>query len=253
MSYHVISYSLAEQTANLADVFSTIKVLPIAKTAILMEARHERAEVDGFDVPTIASLVDGFILYRYAWWNSLDANTFKKAAHIAWRRRKLRLKMSDEAGRTISGKNSNSSAVAWTNGSLNQELAGYPVTVAFTLEPVFADGSIPDYITLEVGQDAAQNGVSFVTTFPLSPGPTFDVVLSVDHYEVGSWMLGGEENGVLNRTIVLKVDATGYSYFVDSGGNSLTELSVSTASLKQTILMDLGDFDDVTGPAPIVF
>ena len=253
-AYHVSSHSLSEQVANLADVYSTIPILPVAKAKILREARTGQPSVEGTDVVSVSKLVDGFISYRYGWWGSAVDNTLKKSIQTAWRRRKLRFKMDDESTRTISGRNSNSTALPWSGGTLTSVSAGGTVQIVghFVLTPVFADGTSPDILTLgSISQDGFQSsmGVSISTIAPVSSSASFTIVFVITLSESNSWFIPtsfslgtGSSFSPPPVKLVFEVSSSGYSYALSDTGASLTEFPVGKAVLKESVVVDLSKF-----------
>jgi len=107
MSYH-LSTSLSEQVANLADVYSQVRVLPTARDEILRNSRMGTRPKDSpIDLTSLMTLVDAFIAYRYVWWDPASPAmeltnpylaTPRTSLFTAWRRRKCRLQSRVELG-----------------------------------------------------------------------------------------------------------------------------------------------------------
>jgi hypothetical protein len=171
-----MTHSLAEQSANLADVFSAVPVLPLAKAKIRKQAREGLPAHPGMSAVTIAALVDGFILYRYGWWaedyslpqDKILRHTFRES----WSRRKTRPQYSDEVARTIKGRSSTTAVTPYTNLYIvNGGSGSGSVYVVFDITPVYADGSHPTEYIATMEQSASQAallGSSIISPLPSS-------------------------------------------------------------------------------------
>lgn len=168
-SYRVVSTSLAEQSANLADVYSSVQVLPLAKAKIKRQARLGLVGPVGVDALSLAKLVDGFILYRYDWWaeelTSYPSKTLRNAYRTAWNRRKLRPQLADETTRTITGRSSSSTLpLAYSVVSYTRVFtAGFGPTpidnrieATIRITPVYADGGAISSVQAAYSQTTAQ-------------------------------------------------------------------------------------------------
>lgn len=160
-SYKVMTHSLAEQSANLADVFSAVPVLPLAKAKIRKQAREGLPTHPGLSAVTVASLVDGFILYRYGWWAedyALPQNkTLRHAFRESWSRRKARPQLSDEVSRTIRGRSATIPVTDYSNLAVAD--SGSFLTVTFDVTPVYADGSYPTGYVATMEQSSTQEAL----------------------------------------------------------------------------------------------
>ncbi len=160
-SYKVMTHSLAEQSANLADVFSAVPVLPLAKAKIRKQAREGLPTHPGLSATTVASLVDGFILYRYGWWGASYAapaeKILKHSFREAWARRKARPQLSDETSRTIRGRSSTIPVTDYSNLAVVD--SGSFLTVSFDVAPVYADGSYPTGYVATMEQSDSQEAL----------------------------------------------------------------------------------------------
>jgi hypothetical protein len=190
MSYKVMSHSLADQAANLADVYSRVAIVPLAKADILRQARMGLTETEGLSATDTASLVDGFILYRYGWWDDVPVpvveKTLKQAFKQAWAQRKVRpvqfgsrtttsspiyledlpapgvtgeTPRGDGLGILVTGRSSSIPLVHYHSITLSQTVAPGPLQVSFSVTPVFPDGKRPYKIGGEIRQSLAQEDV----------------------------------------------------------------------------------------------
>ena len=169
-SYKVYSHSLAEQAANLADVYSSIPAVPLAKAEIRRQARKGiRIESEGIQALTVMSLVDGYLEYfgaqtitadprsgatRVGWWKE-DSDLLKGAFRTAWARRKTRPVLSDESSRVIRGRSSTDSPLPYSF-SVYQDSPGYPINGTLTVEIAYADGSSPPLWSSALTQSSFQ-------------------------------------------------------------------------------------------------
>jgi hypothetical protein len=153
MTWHLQTTTLAEQITNLADVYSLVEVLPIARDEILRNARlGTRPTVESLDIPSLMYLTDAFIQYRYEWWGSPDPNSVGEAVFTAWHRRKVRLRAVAEITRVLSG---HSSSENYTEKIWNEDwpyatpiAGGGPYDGGLDVYVVYADGSTPDNVEL---------------------------------------------------------------------------------------------------------
>ena len=194
-SYKVMTHSLAEQTANLANVFSAVPVLPLAKARIRKQAREGLPVHPGMSAATVASLVDGFILYRYGWWGEDYAHpsekTLRHAFREAWTRRKLRPRYSDEATRTIKGRSSTIAVLPYAGLTMTAASSSSPLVVSFDIEPVYANGKGPTGYTASLSQSSFQENVlgvtitapNFVSAYKAADSKvTFELSIAVSDY-----------------------------------------------------------------------
>lgn len=170
-SYKVMTHSLAEQSANLADVFSAVPVLPLAKAKIRKQAREGLPVHPGMSVPTIASLVDGFILYRYGWWGStsevFSEKLLRGSFRESWNQRKVRLKYVGEGEPTadpIRGRSSTEPFPVIPYHDLTITTGGGSGTntwleMSFEVIPVYADGEYPTAYVAAMRQSASQENL----------------------------------------------------------------------------------------------
>lgn len=178
MSYKTQSHSLAEQVTNLADVYSSVEEVPLAKAEIRRDARVVgRTTSEGTAAVEVAKVVDAYTDYfgaatvepdprtgspKTGWWNqgysSFGLKSLKHAVKTAWSRRSIRLKTADEDTRTIRGRSSSqepvvaevTSVVAGRPPFIN----GYLATIEFT--PVYEDGSSISSGDVIITQSSAQ-------------------------------------------------------------------------------------------------
>jgi len=165
-SYKVMTHSLAEQSANLADVFSAVPVLPLAKAKIRKQAREGLPVHPGMSVPTIASLVDGFILYRYGWWGStsevFSEKLLRQSFRESWNQRKVRLAYVGEGGPPadpIRGRSSTEPFPVIYYRDLTVTESGGKLTLYFEVVPVYADGAYPTAYVAVMRQTASQENL----------------------------------------------------------------------------------------------
>lgn len=191
MSYKVQKNSLADQVANLADVYSSVEVVPLAKAEIRRQARKGLPEKEGTVVQTVTSLVDLYVDYfgaqtitpdprdgstRVGWWkegfSAYSDKSLKHAFREAWSRRLVRPQLDDEGTRSIRGRSAPQNPSFY---SLSTTVGGGGEIIG-TLQiiPVYADGVRPTGWsgTLTQGTYQASRGVSITTGFVGSSYPT---------------------------------------------------------------------------------
>ena len=207
MSYKAQKNSLADQVANLADVYSSVEVVPLAKAEIRRQARKGLPEKEGTVVQTVTSLVDLYVDYfgaqtvtpdprsgstRAGWWREgyspYSDKTLKHAFREAWSRRAVRPQLSDEGTRTIRGRSAPESPSSYTLAT-----TAHPTHIQceLSITPVYKDGTYPTGWVGEISQSAFQKSMGVDITdgldgsgYPaLSPTMLFEFVVSLSAFE----------------------------------------------------------------------
>lgn len=239
-SYKVMTHSLAEQSANLADVFSAVPVLPLAKAKIRKQAREGLPTHPGLSATTVASLVDGFILYRYGWWGaSYTAPAEKILKHSfreAWARRKARPQLSDEVSRTIKGRSATIPVTDYTDLQVSE--SGGVVALFFNVVPVYADGSYPAGYVATMEQSASQEALLGVQIIPVDTLNSFVYPATAKEIACAALVrFSPEVPMVSGETLQLFFDLTliGVERPHDEYGNHLADVGGSVVGCKYSI------------------
>lgn len=204
MSYKTQSHSLAEQINNLADVYSQVEVVPLAKAEIRRQARKGLPVTEGTDATTVVEVVDACAgvfgaqtvtpdprsgSTRVGWWkdqpSSYSGRTLKHAFREAWARRKIRPQMSDEPTRIIRGRSSSEQVFSHTLSVSQASSDPRIVSCTLTITPVYADGSAPASFSGELVQSQFQQdsfGVDLTTSASYSgyPAASSDLVFEFE-------------------------------------------------------------------------
>lgn len=258
-SYRVVSTSLAEQSANLADVYSSVQVLPLAKAKIKRQARMGLVSSVGVDVLSLAKLVDGFILYRYDWWSeevtSYPSKTLRHAYRTAWNRRKLRPQLADETSRTIRGRSSSSTlplaySVVSYSRSYAPGLGSTPdynrIEVMVEVTPVYADGKEPTSTQVTFSQTSAQEtllGCSVLTS-TTTGSPSVNLSFVVDFLAATADIVPDDyDPATATIPVVLEfaMTMTAAEQAVDTAGVAVSGSDGSSSEGKYALLIDVRD------------
>ena len=195
MSYKVQSHSLSEQAANLADVYSSVKQVPLAKAQIRRQARKGLPKTESVAASAVMDIVDTQAEYfgaqtvtpdprtgstRVGWWKEgyspFFSKRLKNAVREAWGQRSLRLQKSDETTRTIKGRSSSDSPSSYELTATQTSFAGglvSDISCVLKVTPVFSDGEYPSAWQGDLSQDSFQTGSHGVTLTSASDSETF--------------------------------------------------------------------------------
>lgn len=262
MSYKVQKNSLAEQVANLADVYSSVEVVPTAKAAIRRQARKGLPEKEGTVVETVASLVDLYADYfgaqtitpdprdsstRVGWWRedfgAYSDKALKHSFRTAWSRRLVRPQLDDEVTRTIRGRSApqdpSSYSLSTSVGS-SGEIIG-----SLTVVPVYADGSQPTGWSGSLTQSTyqASKGVSITIGVAASSYPATSHIMKFGIEVQPSAFVTTDSAGVEtdNDSIMLKftLNMFGVDRPHDALGADLADVGGSVPEYKQDLFVEV--------------
>lgn len=262
MSYKVQKNSLAEQVANLADVYSSVEVVPLAKAEIRRQARKGLPEKEGTVVQTVTSLVDLYADYfgaktltpdprdgstRVGWWkegfSAYGDKSLKHAFRKAWSRRLVRPQLDDEGIRRIRGRSAPQDPSFY---SLSTAVGGGGEIIG-TLQiiPVYADGVRPTGWsgTLTQGTYQASRGVSITAGSVSSSYPASSHIMEFGIEVQPSAFVTTDSAGVdtSNDSITLKftLNMFGVDRPHDALGADVADVGGSVPEYKRDIFIEV--------------
>jgi len=262
MSYKVQSHSLADQVANLADVYSSVEVVPLAKAEIRRQARKGLTENEGTSATAVASLVDLYVDYfgaqtvtpdprtsttRVGWWKEQNSSyvdkTLKHAFRRAWSRRSVRPRLAGEGGRIIRGRSSPENPLSY---GLETTLgAGGEIACILTVRPVYANGADPTGWSGTITQSQYQESTGVVITsgFDGSAYPTTSPFMEFEIEVPESAFTTTDSSGVetSNSSIVLKftLNMFGADRPHDLTGADLVDVGGSVPEYKRDLFVEV--------------
>lgn len=239
-SYKIYTHSLADQAANLADVYSSVPAVPIAKEAIKRQARKGLVSREGIQVPVLASLVDGYLLYR-DWWvdepTAFNDRTLKNVFRDSLGRRGMRLQKSDEPSRAIEGRPTLVDSP--TTYEITSDKENYPSdgirTVVIKVTPVYADGSYPYEFSADLTQSLDQEvlfGIEILDGAGTISGNSVSYTFTVDP---DSGSTGARDIQSLNFTLTMQANEVA----LDDYGNEILTLPGSISTGTEAITVSL--------------
>lgn len=256
MSYLVVSHSLAEQAANIADVYESVERVPLARAEILRNARFGKPAVEGIVAAEIAELVDGFILLRYDWWgaplNPAPSKTLKDALKISWSRRKVRTKFTGEDLRTIAGRSSSIPVYPYDALTLTYYEASELWVLEIDVTVVYPGNTAPQVATIAMTQTDVQEevaGCDIVSPSVISP---VTMVATLDG-SIWPLELDGTGAGIPPKTtLVFQFVALGIEDPTDALGNIVSDTRGSISRDTFDVAIDLSEVSVVvsSGSSP---
>lgn len=261
MSYKVQKNSLADQVANLADVYSSVEVVPTAKAEIRRQARKGLPDKEGTVVQTVTSLVDLYVDYfgaqtvtpdprsgstRAGWWREgyspYSSKTLKHAFREAWSRRAVRPQLSDEGTRTIRGRSAPESPSSYT---LTTTAHPTHIQCELSVTPVYKDGTYPTGWAGGISQSAFQESMGVGITagvdgsgYPaLSPTMLFEFGVPLSAFDTTDSSGAVTSNSAITLKFTLNLSGADRPH--DGTGGDLVDVGGSIPEYKQDLFVEI--------------